>query len=422
HYRETLAKLSKAKNKTARAAITRNSGISRLPLCMFSPAYLHPSFFPLDPFHLIYENCMLFLYDTWTTHSSPDEIVHLSAEKSEKFGQLVAQAMSTLPPAFCGPIRDPFLKRQSQYKIFEWMALLHWYIIPLGLELGFNAIVLANFAKFVEIADIAMTIQAHTSDDLKQFQIKIKDFLEEYERIYVGKDPEKATVERAIGEIGHKVRSKKAPFANVATIIWERELMRLIVLYEPSLAPVKTPYKNQRFIKEVKILKSESKNQHSNFRTHLAVICTFFDCPIDQAPSLSRWAKYVLKSGHTLTSKLFEMSGEPVTRSSKHFEAHLKEPSQPVFGQALAFYEATDDSPAIVVYIPLINCKMVLRRWQGKWGKDIKVLPVTSIDSLIGIIECEDSERVHILRKHPGLELLTSVERDVPDTIDVDSI
>ncbi|KDQ52873.1 hypothetical protein JAAARDRAFT_106522, partial [Jaapia argillacea MUCL 33604] len=30
-----------------------------------------------------------------------------------------------------------------------------------------------------------------------------------------------ATVERAIGEIGHKIRSKKAPFQNMANLLYE---------------------------------------------------------------------------------------------------------------------------------------------------------------------------------------------------------
>src|SRR6202050_5454855 len=138
-YWKTIEKLQNAPNNAHRKAITKDTGISRMPLCAASPAFLHPSFFPLDPFHLFYENCMAFIWDLWMTLSVPADPIHINTDMARKFGGLVSEAMSTLPASFCGLVQDPFLKRQSQYKIYEWMALLHWYIIPLGIELGFPA-------------------------------------------------------------------------------------------------------------------------------------------------------------------------------------------------------------------------------------------------------------------------------------------
>ena len=198
------------------------------------------------------------------TQSTSKELIHVSGDKAKRFGQLVSEAMSTLPPSFCGPVRDPYLKRQSQYKIYEWMALVHWFIIPIGLELGLNPTVLENFSQFVGTVEFAMTIQPRNQEDLKQLHSLVKGFLQGFEKIYIGADPEKisrarlcvfqlihvsrhiewngsirigsqATVERAIGEAGHKVRSKKEPFANLANIIYERELVKLLLLYYPSL-------------------------------------------------------------------------------------------------------------------------------------------------------------------------------------------
>src|ERR1700722_15791771 len=143
------------------------------------------------------------------------------------------------------------------------MALLHWYIIPLGIELGFPAAVLENFSHFVEAIEIAMTISPRSSKDLANLYILIQTFLEGFKRLYVGNDPEKlsrcrlcifqlihvpihiewngsirigsqATVERAIGEVGHKIHSKKAPFANLANITYERELVKCLLLYYPA--------------------------------------------------------------------------------------------------------------------------------------------------------------------------------------------
>ena len=263
-YWETITKLIEATSAATCTVITRQTGVSRMSLFAASPTFLHPCFFPLDPFHLFYKNCMAWLWDLWTIASSDSEQIHINADKAHKFGRLLTEAMATLPPAFCSPIRDPFLKCQIQYKIYEWMALLHWYILPIGIELGLNPALLQNFSDFVEIIEISMTIQGRTTEELANLHNLIKKFLEGFEKLYIGKDPAKvshfrlclfqlihipthiewygsvrigsqATVERAIGEMGHKVHSRKAPFANLANIIYERERAKLLRLYYPSL-------------------------------------------------------------------------------------------------------------------------------------------------------------------------------------------
>jgi len=45
--------------------------------------------------------------------------IHLAEDKACRFGEAMAAAIKTLLLAFCGPVRDPFLKRHSQYKIYE---------------------------------------------------------------------------------------------------------------------------------------------------------------------------------------------------------------------------------------------------------------------------------------------------------------
>ena len=90
-------------------------------------------------------------------------------------------------------VRDPFLKRQSQYKIYEWMALLHWYIIPIGIELGFSHALLANFSDFVEAIEMAMTIAPRSKQDILELHQLLQRFLHGFERIYVAGDPEKVS-------------------------------------------------------------------------------------------------------------------------------------------------------------------------------------------------------------------------------------
>src|ERR1700677_1937038 len=101
-YWKTIEKLQKAPNKAQCTAITKDTGISQMPLCAASPAFLHPSFFQLDPFHLFYENCMAFIWDLWVTLSAPADPIHISTDIAHKFGGLVSEAMSTLPAHFVG--------------------------------------------------------------------------------------------------------------------------------------------------------------------------------------------------------------------------------------------------------------------------------------------------------------------------------
>ena len=44
------------------------------------------------------------------------------------------------------------------------------------------------------------------------------------------------TVEQSIGEVGHKIRSKKSPFANLVNIITEKKLLHILKLYYPLLS------------------------------------------------------------------------------------------------------------------------------------------------------------------------------------------
>jgi len=437
-YWKTICALQTASSKTAANALTKKTGISRLPLCAASPAFVHPSFFPLDPFHLLYENCQAFMWDLWTIFSSPSEIIHLSADMACQFGQMVSEAMLTLPAAFCGPVRDPFLKRQSQYKIYEWMALLHWYILPIGIELGLNYEVLENYSHFVEAVEFAMTISPRSEEDLANLHNMIKKFLQGFERLYIGKDPQKvsrfrlcifqlihipihiewngsirlgsqATVERAIGEMSHKICSKKAPFANLANIIYERELIKILLLHYPSLGPSK-PKQSTNTIKPFQQIKITQRERASSqtLSEHLLVICNWIGKEHDSL-EVKRYGKVNLGK-NVLRSQLSESQGVPPTRSACHFEAQVKGTSKPIFGEALAFFEVLETKMLVVVYHPIINLSFIFGKWRGHRSQSIEVLPVSEICDIVGIWNWR--HRVYILRKHPGLQYLNAEEAE----------
>lgn len=232
------------------------------------------------------------------------------------------------------------------------MALLHWYIIPIGLELEFNSQVLTNFADFVEAVEIAMTIKPQTRNKIENLFGLIVDFLELYEKLYVGGDPEKisrcrlcifqlihvpqhmlwngsvrvgsqATVERAIGEVGRKIRSKKAPFAHLANIIHEREMVKLLVLRIPTLDSVKPAYRppSIRPFSKVKIRKRDLFTC-PELQAHLQSINTFLNGNI-QPTDITRWGKISLRGGSSLCSRLSELRGEATGRSARYFEVSM---------------------------------------------------------------------------------------------------
>jgi hypothetical protein len=91
----------------------------------------------------------------------------------------------------------------------------------------------------------------------------------------------------------------------------------------------------------------------------------------------------------------------------------------PVFGEALAFFELLEKKQLLVVYNPLIQCQQVLKKWRGVWSNTVEVLPVSIIQSIVGI--WPTTTRIDILRKHPGLAWLTEEESGrEPDDADAE--
>lgn len=82
------------------------------------------------------------------------------------------------------------------------------------------------------------------------------------------------------------------------------------------------------------------------------------------------------------------------------------------FGEALAFYQmhAMEDEILVVCRL-LINTECVLGVWRGDWSPYISVLPVKNITDKVGIWHKMDPKsKIWILRKHPGLAMLSTAE------------
>ena len=459
-YWKTIKELDAAKGKKTQCAdIVKKTGVSGIPTCAASLAFSHPFFFPLDPFHLFYENCMPHFWDTWISDNSLSETVHMSKDIAIRLGTEIEEAMATLPPSFSGHIRNIDAKRSSQYKIFEWMALLHWYIVPMAWELGFNSEVVKNFALFSNIVEYSMTAVPRTKDNLAMLYEKIVHFLKGSERLYVPNNLSKitrcrlcifqlifiphhisyngsvrfgsqATCERAIGDIGHGIRSKKSPFTNIATYKTDKQSARILHLMYPTLSEPEAKVQRTSLFKEIPITRKQREDD--DFKAHLESIQSYLKAVINST-QIKRWGKCPLSNNITLTSQLFELSKKAPSRTSRYFEAQLRgvtqpkdqsndeteievEVTKPIFGEALAFYTIADLS--LVVYHPLIERHKLHGRWYGKWSSSVYVLETSAIVSLIGIWVFND--HVHILRKHPGLNLLTLDECGIDSEVSVE--
>ncbi|KAH6889524.1 hypothetical protein BKA70DRAFT_1120832 [Coprinopsis sp. MPI-PUGE-AT-0042] len=466
-YWETLNKLSApGLSKAQQALISKTTGVAHIPLCIASLAFLHPSFFPLDPFHLFYENCMPFLWDLWIGSDSKDPI-HIPSAKIQAFGELVSSAFKTLPPSFCGPIRNTDLKRQSQYKAYEWMALLHWYILPIGLELEFSLSILRNFSYFAEAVDIAMKIGAHSKASLTSLQETINTFLEDYEFLYVGNTPEKvtqsrlcifqlvhvphhilwygsirnssqATVECEIGVAEHQIHSKRDVFENLMSIIIEKEMLHILQLYHPNLSPdaaragleVQLSDTQRKFTSEVAI----RQINWPHLEKHISAIER---CLQHLDPNYSSDHKDIQRFGklrlgtpkQTLRSQLSEVhqrDGYNQTRCYRWFEVSIysmcssattsilrPETAGHRFAEALAFYSVNNGykTHQVVVYMPLLKLETPLKTvirgcWPPSSTLPLFAMEVLAIQHIIGIWEAPKSSWVYVLRKHPGLDLL----------------
>ncbi|KAF6741381.1 hypothetical protein DFP72DRAFT_833862 [Ephemerocybe angulata] len=343
----------------AQAKITTETGVSGLPLCAASEAFIHPTFFPLDPFHLFYENVMTFIWDIWTgVHAKEPDPVRLPDGKMKELGAYIFKGVATLPPSFCGPIRDPYEKRNSQFKIFEWMAILHWYFIPIAIELRLNQDVVQNFAKLVRIIEFAMTPIPRSEEELRELELLTRDFLVEFETVYVQGIPDnisrmrlcvfqlihvprhikwngsvragsQATTERLIGEFGRKISSQKSPYANLSNLIYEAELIKILCLYLPALEPpMLLPSDKENSSKSKKTGPTGLSQEHSvtikarqdrnsALSAELDAIASHLEntgISVDlrsrhlEGVVLRRWGKYnIAKSDTTLRSRIAEL-------------------------------------------------------------------------------------------------------------------
>jgi hypothetical protein len=183
-------------------------------------------------------------------------------------------------------------------------------------------------------------------------------------------------------------------------MLYERACIRVLTLRFPFLKiSPKEKTKRGHLYQSLPIKKVEIDHP-SEYYDHLATICDHLEIMLDTDISIQRWGKCVIPGDITLRSRMSEEAGQ-ASRSSRYFEA---QEVGLTFGEALAFYTLPDRGKSLVVYHKLVNTVDVHGRWCGEWSEDLMVMETSRLSKLVGIWEYR--QRVHILRKHVGLDLL----------------
>ncbi len=127
--------------------------------------------------------------------------------------------------------------------------------------------------------------------------------------------------------MGHKIRSKKAPFANLANLIYERELIKILALYYPivngsgSASEENAPdllKGSSKFIQEHRLPKKSAIGQDILDKLHAVAGYLTFN-PLGEGTSVRRWGKFKLLNGCVLGSHLSAQKVQPA-RQSEWFE------------------------------------------------------------------------------------------------------
>lgn len=428
-FMETIEKLNNETSSTARKLIIRNSGVTHLPMFAASPGWTYPTFYPMDCLHQLYANHANHI------HRLNIEIGLFSNNRHAKFGAMLDAAMKTLPPIFCGPVRNIAEKINTNYKLYEWMAVVHWYTVPLMHFLHMDARYIDHYASFVQIAEQAMLVEPKSEEDLQNLTDLIVEYLTDFERLYIH-SPEhltrarvttfqlihipymirswgtyrgvsQATCERLIGWMGRKVKSKKAPDANLSNLVLEGEKAKCLQLLYPQLKPREDPKPAKLLVKHHKFTSADMK-EYSAYTMHLKAIVKYMCWPTDvQVEGMTRWGKLCLSNGQTLRSRINEETATGHSRSQRYFEAVID--NKPRWGEVLAFYHHAGTRQVFAVFNEIENIQIKFRTYNvGRLGEKVSVMKAKDIKAIVGIIE--NGDETWILRKHAALSVLASVK------------
>lgn len=116
-------------------------------------------------------------------------------------------------------------------------------------------------------------------------------------------------MEHAIGEMGHKIHSKKEPFSNLTNFITELEVIRNLQLYYPDILSVSSGLQpTTSGVNIPRVHTSQKLRQPPSFQTHLEKIQKLFawDDIALLLYEVECFGKLRLLNGNTLRSQISE--------------------------------------------------------------------------------------------------------------------
>ncbi len=185
-------------------------------------------------------------------------------------------------------------------------------------------------------------------------------------------------MERTIGELESQIHSKKAPFANLASLIYECQLIQLLCLYYPELDTFKnSPVKVKPSLFSKFYITKKHFGLGKPLSNHSKAISETLTVFLDSTSNIKQWRKFKISDGVVLRSQKFECRhGTQLSRSQRYFESYNSQ-GNIFFGEALAFYSADSLSESYVVYHELMNIVHHLGTLKGTWSTELHVAPTS---------------------------------------------
>lgn len=192
------------------------------------------------------------------------------------------EAVPDIPGFFGGAPSNLALGRNSQYKLFEWAAFLHWFSLPFLMRLNAPIAIISHWGLLVKVTSLVLDPAGISESQLDLVEKMIVEFIQGFEKIYVRDQLKLAdraklylfqllhipelirlngtyrlgsqfSMERTIGFFKRLIQSQKYPFSNLTNRIIFQELQAILSLHFPEFDAFLGNAGIARFVQKPKI-------------------------------------------------------------------------------------------------------------------------------------------------------------------------
>ncbi|KAH8920025.1 hypothetical protein BT69DRAFT_1376799 [Atractiella rhizophila] len=220
--------------------------------------------------------CNSHLWDLWSGKVEPVEGDRhlLSTDQNILIGEVMHNAVIDLPARFSNRIRNLDKFRNTRYSIYEWLAWVHWYSVPILLEVGFHIELIQHWTNFVSAIKIITKIHAASLSQLKVQVPSSAAFVLDLRSSTCGtsllwsavfqcrhQPPHIVPLSRVLGSLMNftqlplernlgtekdKRGSRRLPYAELANNLIRREQLNILKLYIPRIDTSPKPTKRRK--------------------------------------------------------------------------------------------------------------------------------------------------------------------------------